>query len=59
MTYLTVPRAGLCGRLKEPIPIFMDEVTALDRLYQGMIQLMPGIDYPEHIKSAAKAVTPY
>lgn len=59
MMYLTIPRLGLPGRAKEPMPIFMDEKTALDRLYQGMITLMPGIDYPEYIKDAQKAIIAY
>lgn len=52
MTYLTVPR-DIAGRLKESIPIFMDEVTAVDRLRDGMIKLIPGTDYPDFIKRAA------
>lgn len=54
MTYLTIPRLGMCDRLKESIPIFMDESTALSRIKEGMITLMPGVDYPHYIKKAAE-----
>lgn len=53
MKFLTIPRLGMVDRLKESIPIILDEKTGIIRLLEGAVTLAPDVEYPHSVKMAA------